>query len=908
MKSIIRDVAMVVFFVTSFFITEHASGQVLVESNFDTDAEGWTAITVNSACVNLVNPTNRVLNWNSSGGVPGGYIRYFEPIPGNGRADFLRAPVAYHGDLSAAYGGSLTFEQRFFTFSRQIFYASDDVYIQSGSMTLIAALPNPSRDSWGQTQVPLLPGYWRLNSCSGPMANEAEILSVLSDVTELYIRAEQVNSNANSETIDLDRVVLDATPVDESCIAVWEERDDAEPTGRWRHTVAVDTDRGVMVLFGGNTGESDTWEFDLSTEVWTRKQPAISPSNRVGHAMVYDRARQKIVMTGGRYLNKRYKEVWEYDVATGIWEQREDLKVTRVSHAMAYDTLRETTVLYGGISQAGLYAVDVMERSSASDAWNPRSAEGNPGLQFANAMAYDEVRNRIVHISTGSGNVFVDEWNGLTGTWDRQSFAGDVPASRKSPTLVYDEDRQRVVLVGGQGRDDTWEYDGSVWVRRANINPSGEGASGGRDEHAGAYDPVNNRVLLMGGILYSATPQRDMLAFDGVSNTWSTVWAPPAMGPRDLFGMAYDEVGQQIIAYGGGLVPRADANRRFGSGTFGFDGNGWSVLGVTGAPGPRWAMPLVYDSTLNSMLMYGGKVGSGNGTAASSLWELDLGTLEWIGRGLQIPGQRFNHAAAYDRIRQQMVVYGGLNQQGQRLGDTWIYDPSAESWSTLSLDAVSPGFRHSPGMAFDDNRGVIVLFGGVASLDGNSGFFDNSTWEWDGTQWADVTPESGNPPARFGSKLIYDPVRKTVLMYGGMTNFNATDDRRFIGRAYEDLWEWDGLAWKRVIQDTALMPIARTFSNATYDVARSRFVHFGGGLVTQAQYINGQTWDLILPAPQCGPCPADLTGDGIVDFFDVSAFLQLFNNQDPAGDLTNDGIWDFFDISAFLQDFAVGCP
>jgi hypothetical protein len=55
-------------------------------------------------------------------------------------------------------------------------------------------------------------------------------------------------------------------------------------------------------------------------------------------------------------------------------------------------------------------------------------------------------------------------------------------------------------------------------------------------------------------------------------------------------------------------------------------------------------------------------------------------------------------------------------------------------------------------------------------------------------------------------------------------------------------------------------------------------------------------------------CLADLTGEGIVDFFDVSAFLQAFAAQESIADFTNDGIWDFFDVSAFLQAYAQGCP
>tara|TARA_R110002111_G_scaffold262726_1_gene340475 strand:- start:1180 stop:3216 length:2037 start_codon:yes stop_codon:yes gene_type:complete len=58
----------------------------------------------------------------------------------------------------------------------------------------------------------------------------------------------------------------------------------------------------------------------------------------------------------------------------------------------------------------------------------------------------------------------------------------------------------------------------------------------------------------------------------------------------------------------------------------------------------------------------------------------------------------------------------------------------------------------------------------------------------------------------------------------------------------------------------------------------------------------------------CDLCSADITGDGTVNFFDVSAFLLLFTAQDPDADYTQDGQWNFFDVSAFLLDFAAGCP
>ena len=55
-------------------------------------------------------------------------------------------------------------------------------------------------------------------------------------------------------------------------------------------------------------------------------------------------------------------------------------------------------------------------------------------------------------------------------------------------------------------------------------------------------------------------------------------------------------------------------------------------------------------------------------------------------------------------------------------------------------------------------------------------------------------------------------------------------------------------------------------------------------------------------------CPADLTTDGALDFFDVSAFLTAFGMGSPEADFNDDGTFDFFDVSEFLAAFSAGCP
>lgn len=65
---------------------------------------------------------------------------------------------------------------------------------------------------------------------------------------------------------------------------------------------------------------------------------------------------------------------------------------------------------------------------------------------------------------------------------------------------------------------------------------------------------------------------------------------------------------------------------------------------------------------------------------------------------------------------------------------------------------------------------------------------------------------------------------------------------------------------------------------------------------------------VLVPDGLVPPCPADLTGDGLLNFFDVSTFLSAFGTQQPAGDFNNDGLFNFFDVSAFLGAFNAGCP
>ncbi len=122
----------------------------------------------------------------------------------------------------------------------------------------------------------------------------------------------------------------------------------------------------------------------------------------------------------------------------------------------------------------------------------------------------------------------------------------------------------------------------------------------------------------------------------------------------------------------------------------------------------------------------------------------------------------------------------------------------------------------------------------------------------------------------------------------------------------------------RVLIDSASHNQLRYLDGGSNYLSQSELsVHAGIGSDTSASitilWANGDVD--VYPAVMPGrytitalACPADFTLDGIVNFFDVSAFLTMFTQGHPQGDITQDGIYNFFDVSAFLANFGAGCP
>ena len=175
-----------------------AYSPIIASSTFDDGAEGWT--TLNDA---------RNFAWISTGGNPGGHVGA-EDI-GNGQTWYFVAPSSFLGDVSAAFGGSLSFELQQSSVTSP--FNDSDVVLTGGGLTLVYDFNYAPGTNWTGFNLSLdAAAGWRLNSTSGAAATAADIQTVLGDLAALRIRGEY---RSGADRGQLDNVFLIAAPVPE---------------------------------------------------------------------------------------------------------------------------------------------------------------------------------------------------------------------------------------------------------------------------------------------------------------------------------------------------------------------------------------------------------------------------------------------------------------------------------------------------------------------------------------------------------------------------------------------------------------------------------------------------------------------------------------------------------------------
>jgi hypothetical protein len=314
---------------------------------------------------------------------------------------------------------------------------------------------------------------------------------------------------------------------------------------------------------------------------------------------------------------------------------------------------------------------------------------------------------------------------------------------------------------------------------------------------------------------------------------------------RSRHALAYDSNRARTAMFGG------SANDVVFSDTWEWDGFYWTQMDDIG-PGSRVDHAMAFDDARNVALLFGGiPSGDVTGSPFSDTWQWDGG--DWTQLSRSGPSARSGHAMAFDSNRKVAVLFGGIDSTGAGLADTWEFD--GQDW-TQQEDAGPQG-RAGAAMTFDAAGLRVILFGGSGAIAGQVAFGD--TWAWDGKTWVQIA--DFGPPGRsaFGMVSMGDG----IALFGGAPQFG-------------DTWEFDGKHWT---QRQDIGPGPRSGHAMAFDIVRSRIVLFGG--LTTGTNVVGDTWEhaevpppLSVASLQIFPEPGVLT---------VAASFSLTGAAPPGG-------------------------
>jgi hypothetical protein len=264
-------------------------------------------------------------------------------------------------------------------------------------------------------------------------------------------------------------------------------------------------------------------------------------------------------------------------------------------------------------------------------------------------------------------------------------------------------------------------------------------------------------------------------------------------------------------------VASLPAQTLFDSGSDGTDG----ALIFEQPPSARNGLGFSYHGGLQKIFAFGGFDNAG--ARLNDTWSYD-GTSWKVEQPVFVPDLRNSLAMAYDSTRNVLLMYGGSNPTNISVAtETWQFE--TDRW-VLKTPANNPGTENNRTMVFDESRQVAVMFGGIGPID--------ETWEYSGTDWTQIVT-TNKPSARRLGGFAYDSDRNVCVLFGGQGASGLLSDT----------WEYDGNDWT-----------PRFGGHMTYDQNRSKMVLFGGddGIFKADTWeYNGTNWTLVPTANAPSP-------------------------------------------------------
>lgn len=172
-----------------------------------------------------------------------------------------------------------------------------------------------------------------------------------------------------------------------------------------------------------------------------------------------------------------------------------------------------------------------------------------------------------------------------------------------------------------------------------------------------------------------------------------------------------------------------------------FDGTSWQEVVAEGGPAPRSEHAAVWDAERDRLVV---ALGEGQvGEVFDDVWAFDPAAGAWTQLGAGGPAARYGACAVLDGAGRMVVTHGFSSLQ--RFGDTWAFDLATGAWSEVTpAQGPRPSNRCLHACGYDPEADELVLFGGRNDDQPYLG----DTWRLGGDGWREVPGPGPSPRAR----------------------------------------------------------------------------------------------------------------------------------------------------------------
>ncbi len=284
------------------------------------------------------------------------------------------------------------------------------------------------------------------------------------------------------------------------------------------------------------------------------------------------------------------------------------------------------------------------------------------------------------------------------------------PSQQIDGGLFYFPPTQSLLTIGGWGPEDwtelqtVWSISGAGWNTMPDLPV-------GMTHTTAAYDPVNQRLIAMGGV----GEDQATWVFDSV--TWSKI---ADSIETDITGgdpeIIFDEMANQFVMYFGTISWGGDPSP---SETYILEEGEWVKQDLDPLPPGGLDTCFVYDHARQEGVWFDG--------SETWIWKNNAWTQKAPANSPSFEFGEFN--MVYDSVRQEIIFYAQ--------GETWTWN--GDNWTQLNPpNSPTHPERGFFAMGFDETRGTVVIFGGELLVNPDSYEYDylDDLWEWNGTTWA----------------------------------------------------------------------------------------------------------------------------------------------------------------------------